>query len=85
MSAIHFLVFLPLAAAVIAGLSNKAFGSTFPKIITTGALFVSGALSWMIFIGFINGAEPSVAPVFTWMKSGSLDVAWALRVIRSPR
>ncbi len=34
------LVFLPLLAAIVAGLSNKAFGKTFPKLITTGALFI---------------------------------------------
>jgi len=77
---IQFLVFLPLAAAAIAGLSNKAFGSVFPKVVTTAALFVSGAIAWTIFIAYQGGAEPMVAPVFTWMKSDALDVAWALRV-----
>ena len=39
---ILLIVFLPLFAAVIvAGLSNKAFGSTLPKLVTTGALFAS--------------------------------------------
>ena len=40
---IQLIVFLPLIAAAIAGLSNKAFGSTMPKLVTTGALFVSCA------------------------------------------
>ncbi len=81
MSAIHFIVFLPLLAAAVAGLSNKAFGSAFPKAITTGALFAACALSWPIFLGYVGGtAEPSVAPVFTWMTSGTMHVEWALRV-----
>lgn len=81
MSAIHFIVFLPLIAAVVAGFSNRAFGTVFPKVVTTGALFVAAALSWPIFIGFMNGsAEPHVAQVFTWMRSGDLDVSWGLRV-----
>lgn len=81
MSAIHFIVFLPLLAAVVAGFSNRAFGTTLPKVVTTGALFIAAALSWPIFIAFMNGsAEPHVAQVFTWMRSGDLDVSWGLRV-----
>ena len=81
MSAIHFIVFLPLLAAVVAGFSNRAFGTVFPKVVTTGALFIAAALSWPIFIGYMSGtAEPHVAQVFTWMRSGDLDVSWGLRV-----
>src|SRR5687768_13633285 len=81
MSAIHFIVFLPLLAAVVAGFSNRAFGTVFPKVVTTGALFTAAALSWPIFIGYMAGsAEPHVAQVFTWMRSGELDVSWGLRV-----
>jgi len=78
---ILFIVFLPLLAAVVAGLSNKAFGSTLPKLVTTGALFVSCALSWPIFLHYLGGnAAATITPVFEWMKSGDLDIAWALRV-----
>ncbi|WP_029724227.1 NADH-quinone oxidoreductase subunit L [Sphingomonas sp. UNC305MFCol5.2] len=80
MSPILLIVFLPLAAAVIAGLSNKAFGSVLPKALTTGALFVSCALSWPIFIQYLHGAEQTVVPVLNWMTSGTLQVEWALRV-----
>ena len=81
MSAIYFIVFLPLLAAVVAGLSNKAFGKTLPKVITTGSLFVACALSWPIFLSYLGGhAEPTISPVFTWMLSGSMQVDWALRV-----
>lgn len=81
MSAIHFIVFLPLLAAAIAGFSNRAFGMALPKVVTTGALFIAAGLSWPIFIAFMNGsAEPHVAQVFTWMRSGDLDVSWGLRV-----
>ncbi len=81
MSAIYFIVFLPLLAAAVAGLSNKAFGKTFPKVITTGSLFIACALSWPIFISYLGGnAEPTISPIFTWMLSGSMQVDWALRV-----
>jgi NADH-quinone oxidoreductase subunit L len=77
---INFIVFLPLLAAAIAGLGNRAIGNVPAKVVTTGALFISCALSWPIFIHYLGGADPSVSPVFTWMKSDGLDVQWALRV-----
>ncbi|MEJ7935199.1 NADH-quinone oxidoreductase subunit L [Sphingobium sp. AN558] len=78
---IQLIVLLPLLAAIIAGLGNKALGRLPAKIVTTGALFVSCALSWPIFIGFLTGHnEATVAPLFTWIQSGSFDAQWALRV-----
>ena len=78
---ILFIVFLPLVAAIIAGFGNKALGNTLPRLITTGALFASCALSWPIFLSFLAGhAEPSVTPVLTWMQSGTLSFNWELRV-----
>ena len=81
MTSILFIVFLPLLAAVVAGLGNKAIGAVPAKVVTTGALFVSCALSWPVFIGFLSGANTaSVTPVLQWITSGDMTVAWALRV-----
>ncbi|RYD52506.1 MAG: NADH-quinone oxidoreductase subunit L, partial [Sphingomonadales bacterium] len=81
MHPILFIVFLPLLAAIVAGLSNKAFGSLFPKLITTAGLFGACALSWPIFLSYMSGAaEPTVVPVLHWMTSGTMSVDWALRV-----
>jgi NADH-quinone oxidoreductase subunit L len=81
MSSILVIVFLPLLAAIVAGLGNKQLGHVPSKVITTGALFISCALSWPIFLSFLSGsAEASVVPVLQWVKSGDLDFAWALRV-----
>jgi len=78
---ILLIVFLPLLAALVAGLTNKAAPSVFAKAVTTGALFVSAALSWPIFLGFVAGTyEPTVVPVLKWVQSGSLAFDWALRV-----
>jgi len=75
------IVFLPLLAAAIAGLGNKALGFLPTKVITTGALFVSCALSWPIFIGFLSGSSSAdVTSVLTWIVSGDMSVDWALRV-----
>ena len=81
MQSILLIVFLPLIAAIVGGLTNKAAPSVFTKAITTGALFVSCALSWPIFMGFVSGTEEAtVVPVMAWVQSGTLTFDWALRV-----
>ena len=78
---IQLIILLPLLAAIIAGLGNKALGKLPAKIITTGALFAICAMSWSIFIPFVmSNGEAYVAPLFTWIQSGSFDAQWALRV-----
>jgi NADH-quinone oxidoreductase subunit L len=75
------IVFLPLLAALVAGLGGPWIGKTAAKVVTTGALFIGAFLSWPIFMQYIAGdAQPTVVPVLDWIKSGTLDVAWALRV-----
>lgn len=81
MHPILIIVFLPLLAAIIAGLGNKALGNVPAKIVTTGALFVACLLSWPIFLGFMTGsAEATVVPVLKWVQSGTMTFDWALRV-----
>ncbi len=79
---IKLIVFLPLLAALIAGMANKRFGSTFPKLVTTAALFASAVGSWFIFINFLNGDYQNgwVDPVLQWVRSGDMTFDWALRV-----
>jgi NADH-quinone oxidoreductase subunit L len=78
---LELIVFLPLIAAIIAGLLGPWIGKTAAKVVTTGALFVGAALSWPIFLSFILGhAAPQVVPVLDWIRSGDMVVDWALRV-----
>jgi len=80
-SSILLIVFLPLAAAFVAGLFGGAIGKVPAKLITTGALFASCALSWPIFLGFLGGsADAQVVTVLQWVASGDLAFDWALRV-----
>ena len=75
------IVFLPLLAALVAGLGGRLIGNFAAKLITTGALLITAALSWPIFLSFVAGsAEAEVVPVFDWIRSGTMQVAWALRV-----
>jgi NADH-quinone oxidoreductase subunit L len=79
---IQGIVFLPLVAAIVAGLGGRWIGSFAAKLITTAALFVGAALSWPIFLGFVFGNYHGgwVAPVALWFTSGDMKVDWALRV-----
>src|SRR5919206_1720622 len=79
--ALKLIVFLPLIAAIIAGLGGRWIGKTASKVVTTGALFIGAFLSWPIFFQYIGGsARPAVVPVMTWIQSGTLTVDWALRL-----
>jgi NADH-quinone oxidoreductase subunit L len=78
---LQLIVFLPLLAALIAGLLAHWIGKTAAKVVTTGALFIGAVLSWPIFLSFVAGhAAPQVVPVLDWIHSGSFVVDWELRV-----
>jgi NADH-quinone oxidoreductase subunit L len=80
-NSIILIVFLPLLAAIVAGLGNRMLGNFVCKIITTCALLASCLLSWPIFISFLSGgAEATVVPVLDWIRSGDMVVDWSLRV-----
>jgi NADH-quinone oxidoreductase subunit L len=75
------IVFLPIIAAIVAGLGGRWIGKTAAKVITTGSLFIGAILSWPIFFQYIAGdAQPVVVPVMEWIRSGTLTVDWALRL-----
>ncbi len=74
------IVFLPLFASLVAGLGGRAIGPFAAKLVTTAALGASCILSWPMFLGFLEGGQAQVFPVLDWIRSGDLDVAWALRV-----
>ncbi len=78
---IQLLVFLPLIAALIAGLGYRMLGSVVAKSVTTGALFVSAALAWVVFgdVGLGHGATYTVT-VLDWISSGDMRVDWAFKV-----
>ena len=81
MHPVLLIVFLPLIAAIIAGLGGRIIGKTASKVVTTGALIVGALLSWPIFFSYLGGsAETQVIPVLDWIRSGDLVVDWALRV-----
>ena len=50
MHPVILIVFLPLLAAIVAGLGGRMIGKIAAKVVTTGALFIGAALSWPIFL-----------------------------------
>ncbi|MFL6774228.1 MAG: NADH-quinone oxidoreductase subunit L, partial [Sphingomicrobium sp.] len=77
--ALEAIVFLPLLAALVAGLGGPWIGKTAAKVVTTGALMIGAVLSWPIFFQYIAGsAQPTVIPVLKFIESGALNVDWAL-------
>ncbi|WP_407051011.1 NADH-quinone oxidoreductase subunit L [Methyloraptor flagellatus] len=54
----------------------------FAQLATAGLMVVAAALSWIVFFKTAtSGAHEAVRiPLMTWIQSGALDVAWAIRV-----
>jgi NADH-quinone oxidoreductase subunit L len=81
--AIKLIVLLPLLAAAIAGLFCRVIGDRPAQVVTCAALLVAAALSIFVFVKIGFGPENAklvVVKLFTWIDSGTLDVAWSLRV-----
>src|SRR5580698_5974182 len=81
--AIKLIVFLPLVAAAIAGLFCRLIGDKPAQIVTCAALLIAAALSIFVLIRIGFGPEDGkmvVVHLFSWFTSGTVDVAWSLRV-----
>jgi len=75
------IVFLPLLGFLIAGPFGWRIGARPSEIVTTSLLFVSGALSWIVFFQVALGTAPaSVSVIGNWFTSGALQVDWSLRI-----
>ncbi|MFO1137244.1 MAG: NADH-quinone oxidoreductase subunit L [Rhodoblastus sp.] len=75
------IVFLPLLGFLIAGFVGNRIGARATEIVTTGLLFVSALLSWVVFSQIALGHGHAVTPVVAnWITSGGLKVDWALRI-----
>src|SRR5580704_16220844 len=56
-----------------------ALGSRLAELITTGLLFFSMILSWIVFVQVGSGQDAHVS-LANWVVSGDLKFAWALRI-----
>jgi NADH-quinone oxidoreductase subunit L len=81
--AIKLIVLLPLVAAALSGLFCRVIGDRPAQIVTCAALLIAAALSVFVFVRVGLGHEESklvVVKLSNWIGSGSLDIAWSLRV-----
>ncbi|GAB4150174.1 MAG: NADH-quinone oxidoreductase subunit L [Sphingomonadales bacterium] len=75
------IVFLPLAAAIIAGFGRDVLGVRGAQLVTAGAVTASALLSVPVFLDIAIGDGDAVkVQVLQWIVSGDLDVAWSLRI-----
>jgi NADH-quinone oxidoreductase subunit L len=74
------ILFGPLLGALIAGFGWRMIGEKNAMYLTTGLLFLSAFLSWILFFG--NYDHVQTIALFRWVESGSLSVDWAIRMDR---
>jgi NADH-quinone oxidoreductase subunit L len=72
-------IFLPIAAAAIAGLGNRRLGDRGAQAVTCGSVLVSAGIAiWLLIdVGFNH--HPRTIDLFTWIDSGDLHARWSLR------
>ncbi|MGH6811963.1 MAG: NADH-quinone oxidoreductase subunit L [Methylocella sp.] len=75
------IVFLPLLGFLLAGPFGWRIGPRPSEIVTTGLLFVSALLSWIVFFQVALGTAPATVSVIgNWFTSGALQADWSLRI-----
>lgn len=75
-----YVVFLPLLAALIAGLFCRVISDRTAQVITSGAMVVSAVLSGMVFNEVVLQGNTHTVDLFTWMMSGDFTAQWSLRI-----
>ncbi len=74
------ILFAPLIGALIAGFGWRAIGEAGAQYLTTGLLFLSALLSWIVFFQHYEATE--TITIMSWVQSGTLSVDWAIRMDR---
>lgn len=76
------IVFLPLVAALVAGLFGRQIGVRGAQVVTCGALIVSAVLSWVAFfqVAIAPGDNAVHIQVLSWIVSGDFNVNWAFQI-----
>ncbi|WP_181377205.1 NADH-quinone oxidoreductase subunit L [Pontivivens insulae] len=73
----QIILFAPLIAALIAGFGWRYISETGAQYVTTGALFLSAALSWIV---FLTGEGTQIVTIARWLDVGLMEADWAIRV-----
>ena len=74
-------VFAPLLGAAIVGLSGRRLGDLVSKTITTGLLFFSCAVAWIVFSQWTwGGLEAFTVELFPFINVGDFQSVWSIRI-----
>ncbi|MBX3478754.1 MAG: NADH-quinone oxidoreductase subunit L, partial [Brevundimonas sp.] len=74
-------VFAPLLGAVIAGLTGRRIGNVASQAITTGLLFFSCAVGWIVFSAHTWGhMAPFTVELLPFINVGDFQSAWSIRI-----
>src|SRR6201995_4909239 len=74
------IVFLPIIASAIAGLFGRIIGARASELVTTGALFVSAALSAYTFYDVCFLGHSAIVTIAPWIHSGAFAADWTIRI-----
>lgn len=74
------LLFAPLVGSLICGFGHKFIGERAAMMVSTGLLFLTAILSWIVFLTF--SGETEIIPLMRWIESGTLSTNWEIRVDR---
>ena len=74
------ILFAPLVGAILAGFGWRIIGDKGAQWVATALLFLSCALSWIVFLGH-DGVTQHIH-ILDWIQSGLLDTSWSIRLDR---
>jgi NADH-quinone oxidoreductase subunit L len=73
-------VILPLVGAIIAGLFGRFIGDRGAQLVTCALMLLAAALSIVIFADVALSGGERHTEIFSWIVSGSLEAAWAVKI-----
>ena len=76
----YIILFLPLLASFISGFFGKFVGERNSEILTSLSVSISAILSIIVFYNVIAQDYNSNIIIASWIKSGSLEINWAIRI-----
>ena len=68
---VSIVLFAPLIGAIIAGFGHRIIGDKGAQYLTTALLFLSAALSWVVFLDLPEGTQH--IQIMRWVESGTLS------------
>ncbi len=74
------IVFLPLLGALIVGFFGRALGDRGSQIVTCGGLILSAVMGVALFVDVALGGHSRTVDLMPWISSGTLDIAWSLKL-----